>query len=165
MCGCGGRVFGIGLTPWGWPAVWHWRCGHTLRWAPIVTVPGQPTNRQASRRHLEKRLGCLYFALVILRQPPIANQPGETPLNDPAAWLDAEAMRARLALNDFQLPPALYSAPISQIFATIGRIGPDLVEAWDEERKTSQHLVRTDRVVDVRGSDVSGDRQTQGIDQ
>jgi len=31
--------------------------------------------------------------LVIDAQAPIAHQPAETPLHDPPAWLDGEAMR------------------------------------------------------------------------
>src|SRR5262249_4124475 len=129
-------------------------------------VSDEPPQQQARRRDLNERLARLHTALVVLGHPPIAGQPSETPFNDPAARLDAEAVRARLPCHDLEIPAlALLLAPLRQFLAAIGGICPDLREAWDEEREPAQELARADRVMDIGRGDIAGNGQAQGIDQ
>jgi hypothetical protein len=101
----------------------------------VQLVPSHPATRQARRRDLDERLAGLDYALVVLAQPPIAQQPGETPFDHPSARLDTEAMGAWLALLDLQLPTAVLYAPLGQLLAPIGCIRPDPLEAGREEGK------------------------------
>ena len=65
----------------------------------------QPSEHQPRCRKLDERFAGLHFALIVFGQPSVANQPGEAALNDPAAWLHAEATAACLTRHDLQLPP------------------------------------------------------------
>jgi hypothetical protein len=75
-------------------------------------MPGDPAEQEADRCDLNQRLAGLRFALIILGQPAVANQLGETALHDPTAWLDAEAARAGRSHHNLQVPAsALPQAP------------------------------------------------------
>src|SRR5258706_10025339 len=66
-------------------------------------VTRKPSKHQACRRDLDERLARLHTALVILGQTPIANQPGETSLNDSPARMHLETLGAWLALHDLRM--------------------------------------------------------------
>jgi len=76
-----------------------------------------------------------------------------------------EAAHARGTLHYFQVPIALRFAPIGSFLATVGCIGPDLLETWDEAFQSRQESTCTLRVVHVGGRHRDGDREPQGINQ
>src|SRR5260221_5552368 len=132
----------------------------------VRQVASQAAERQASRRQLDERLTRLHFALIVLRQSAVANQPSETLFNDPPARLDTEAARAWPAFDDLQVPAvALLFAPVSQLLAAVRGIGPDLFEPGHEKRQSAQELARADRVMNIGGGDVARDGQAQRVDQ
>src|SRR5262245_17368468 len=103
-----------------------------MRSQHVPACAGKPADHQASSRERNERLAGLHVALVVLGQSSIARQPGERALHYPAAWLDVEATRARLMLDDLQFPPALLLAPVGQPLASVGRVRPDPLEPWHE---------------------------------
>jgi hypothetical protein len=75
-------------------------------------------------------------------QAPIARQPGKTPLNDPAARLHLETTATRLPFDNFDLPAAVLPTPVSEVLATLCRIGPDLLQARHTEGEARQQIAR-----------------------
>jgi hypothetical protein len=50
-------------------------------------------------------------------------------------WLHLEPTGARFALDDLERPAALLPAPVSQVLAAVGGIGPDLLEPRHAQRE------------------------------
>src|SRR5260221_7831558 len=134
---------------------------------PASCGRGEPTEHQATHRQLDHRLARLHLALIVPGSLAVASQPSEASFNDPPPRLDTETARARCPFHDLEVPAvALLLAPLRQLLAPVGRIGPDLLEQWNEERETAQELADADGVMDVSGGDdVGGDAQAQRIDQ
>src|SRR5690348_1371499 len=118
---------------------------------------GQPTEHQARRCDLDERLARLHPALIVLCQPTIANQPRETPFNDPPPRLDAETARARRSFHDLQVPAiALLPAPLRQLLPAVGRVCPDLLEPWHEQGESSEELASASGVGHIGRGNVNG---------
>src|SRR5260370_31114039 len=56
---------------------------------PRSCLCGESAEEQTDRRELDERLAGLHRAFVVLGQPPMTNQPGAAPFNDPPSRLDA----------------------------------------------------------------------------
>ena len=82
-------------------------------------------------------------------QPAIAHQPGETPFDDPAPWLNREARNIGDAPDNLQIPPAVLCAPVRQRSARVRSIRPTLRQAWDERLQPSEHAPSVDFVMDA----------------
>ena len=77
-----------------------------------------------------------------------------------------ETLGARLTLHDLELPALiLLQAPVGQLLASVGSVGPNLLEARHEGGESAQELADADGIMEIGGGNVAGDGQSQGIDQ
>ena len=80
--------------------------------------------------------------------------------------LIAVGQERRVAASSGRLPAVtLLLAPLGQFLAPLRGVRPDLLQPWHEVGKPVQELASADRVVDIGGGDVAGNRQTQGVNQ
>src|SRR5262249_10184298 len=137
----------VEMPQWGWT-------GTSSRLLP------ETSDQQPHHRHLDERLARLHTALLVTCQSAMPKQPGETPFNDPPARLNGEAARATFPLHDFECPTGtLSSAPVRQLLAPIGRVGPDPLEPRHEGREPAQEPPSAPGIGQVGGGHVPGDGQ------
>ena len=78
---------------------------------------------------------------------------------------NSKAAYSRRALYHLEVPISLRFAPVGQFLPSIGRIGPDFLEPWDEILQPGQQPTGALRVVHIRRRDRDHSRQSQRIDQ
>src|SRR5947208_14230713 len=97
-------------------------------------------------RHPDHRLAHVRAAFVVFAEPPVAPQPAEGPLDDPAMRQELPALYRLIALDDSQHPGAALPCPRLQL-AGITPVGPDPLASDPNPPHPCQHLLRPDAVL------------------
>ena len=71
-----------------------------------ISWPCEPSRDEADAGDVDPRGGARDGFLEVLGEPPVAVEPGESALDDPAFWQKFEAFDVARALDDFDGPPA-----------------------------------------------------------
>src|SRR3990172_7534615 len=111
---------------------------------------------------VDHRFAALGERLVVLTQSPVATQPSEGALHDPALGQHHEAGYLVAALDDLQNPVAQLPRPVDQL-AGIAAVGPNQFEPWEASLEFGQHQLGPVAVLDVRRMHHHGQYHTQRI--
>src|SRR6266567_3177603 len=86
-------------------------------------VPGEPFGHYEDGGPPDHGLVVLGPALVVAGEAPVAHEPAEGPLDDPAALHDLERVRAAPE-HDFERDPGGLAHPLAQRLPVVAAVGP-----------------------------------------
>ena len=92
----------------------------------------QTGHEQPNHCHCDERFARLHLALIVFAHPAIPRDPSEGPFHNPTFREHGEATDTRRTLHYFEVPVTLRFALVGQFLASVGRISPNLREAWDK---------------------------------
>src|SRR5215469_4020327 len=128
-------------------------------------LPSKPGRQQPNHRHLDERFTGLHFALIVLAHSAIAGQPAACPFYDPSFRWNRRPSHPRRMPHDLEIPVTHRFAPVRQVLASIGAVGPDSLEPRDTIFQSRQETTSTLRIMHICRRDIEQEQDTQGINQ